>query len=122
MPKCKYCLKDFNPSPSKKSIKKPSTRTTCNSCAVSKRRWKSKIELITKLGNKCNKCGYTGHPGAFHFHHIDPKTKLHEVNGNKLLTKDRWNEIKKCELLCANCHQIEHSNTELIKKFGFLAD
>jgi hypothetical protein len=121
MPKCTFCLKEFKPVPSKQS-KSSSRRTICNSCAVSKRRWKSKIELIQKLGNKCNRCGYDGHPGVFHFHHKDPKQKLHEINGNKLLTKDRHEEIKKCELLCANCHHIEHSNNELIKKFGFIVD
>lgn len=74
--------------------------------------------MIQKLGGKCNKCGYEGHPGAFHFHHIDPKNKSYELSANKLLVRDRWNELTKCKLLCANCHLIEHSNTELIKKMG----
>ena len=75
-----------------------------------------------KLGGKCNRCGFTGHPGAFHFHHIKPSEKEHELNSNKLLTKDRWNELTKCELLCANCHQTEHSNTELMKKMNLMID
>lgn len=115
---CKHCNKQFKTHPSKTF--KNTNRTICGSCCVSKRRWKSKIELVEKLGGKCNRCGFTGHPGAFHFHHIDPTNKSHEINGNKLLTSDRWEEIKKCELLCANCHQTEHSNTDLIKSFGLL--
>lgn len=115
---CKHCKKEFKPHPSRST--ENSNRTICGSCAVSKRRWKSKIELVEALGGKCNRCGFVGHPGVFHFHHTDPDKKSHEVNGNKLLTSDRWEEIKKCELLCANCHQIEHSNTALIKSFGLL--
>jgi len=118
MCKCKHCNKEFKSHPSKNGNK--AQRTICGSCSVSKRRWKSKIELVEKLGGKCERCGFVGHPGAFHFHHKDPKQKSHEINSNKLLTKDRWDEIKKCELLCANCHCTEHSNTDLIKSFGLL--
>lgn len=117
---CKHCKKQFNISKSKQNKKNTSNRSICGSCSVSKRRWKSKIELIELLGGKCNKCGFTGHPGAFHFHHKNPKEKLYEINANKLLTTDRFEEIKKCDLLCANCHCIEHSNTNLIKSFGLI--
>ena len=118
MCKCKHCSKEFKPHPSRECSN--SQRTICGSCSVSKRRWKSKIELIESLGGQCIRCGFKGHPGAFHFHHTDPTKKSHEINSNKLLTKDRWNEVKKCELLCANCHCVEHSNTELIKSFGLM--
>lgn len=113
MSNCKHCKKVFF------EDKRPNAEV-CNCCRVSKKRWKSKIELIENLGGECVRCGFKGHPGAFHFHHTDPKQKSFEINGNKLLTKDKWNEVKKCELLCANCHQIEHSNTELIKSFGLM--
>ena len=119
MNKCKHCNKEFKSHPSKQS-KKNSRRTICGSCAVSKRRWKTKIEFVELLGGKCQRCGFKGHPGVFHFHHKDPSQKSHELNGNGLLTKERYNELLKCELLCANCHQIEHSNTDLIKSFGLL--
>ena len=117
---CKHCKKNFKVHKSKQNKTTTSTRSICGSCSVSKRRWKSKIQLVESLGGKCNRCGFNGHPGAFHFHHINAELKNHEINANKLLTKDRWDEIKKCELLCANCHCIEHSNTELIKSFGLI--
>jgi hypothetical protein len=120
-PSCKYCGKECKLAPSQKEgRRKP--RQYCNSCCVTKRRWKSKIEMVMGLGGKCKRCGFTGHPGAFHFHHTDPSNKSHELNGNKLLTKDRWNELAKCELLCANCHHAEHSNTELMKKMNLMID
>ena len=115
---CKYCQKNFNVPESRKAKTRECQRAVCNSCCVTRRRWKSKIELVNKLGGKCQRCGFQGHYGAFHFHHKDPTTKSHEINANKLLNKDRWDEIAKCELLCANCHQIEHSNTKLLEKMG----
>ena len=118
-PKCKYCGNECKLAPSQRlTRKKP--RQFCNSCCVTKRRWKSKIELINKLGGKCMRCGFVGHPGSFQFHHKDPSNKGHQINGNKLLTADRWNEVKKCELLCANCHMAEHSNTDLLLKMGLI--
>lgn len=119
-PKCGFCGNPINQSSEQPKSGKQSKRTICTSCRVSKRRWTSKIELVQSLGGKCKRCGFDKHPGAFHFHHKDPSTKSYEINANKLLTKDRWQEVKKCELLCANCHAIEHSNTELIKKFGLM--
>ena len=117
---CKHCNKEFIIAPSRRSKIKECKRTVCNSCTVSKRRWKSKLELIAKLGGKCQRCGFVGHPGSYHFHHKDPSKKLFEINANKLLTKDRISEINKCELLCANCHCVEHSNNNLIKSFGLI--
>lgn len=62
-------------------------------------------------------CEWKGNQAAFQFHHKDPAKKdfiLGQV-ANK-----SWDsiigEIKKCELLCANCHVIQHT-TKLGKKF-----
>ena len=59
-------------------------------------------------GKVCNKCGFSD-TRALQFHHIDPKNKVKNVN--RLMTYS-WStihsEILKCEILCANCHQIEH--------------
>lgn len=115
MSECKHCKKQF------KDKLRPNI-TECGSCRVSKRRWKSKIELVEKLGGKCSKCGYDKHPSALHFHHKNPSTKNFAINSNKLLTKERHKEIKKCILLCANCHSIEHANNKLLKSFGFLKE
>lgn len=59
-----------------------------------------------KVGCKCRICG-EGDPRCLDYHHIDPKTKLmtcadfFRMNCKKKLIE----EIKKCELLCANCHR-----------------
>ena len=59
---------------------------------------------------KCQKCG-AAHPAIIDFHHIDKtdKTKQHV---NALVKAGRftaaYEEIKKCVVLCANCHRIHH--------------
>lgn len=118
-PSCKFCGKECKLAPSQR-VRNRNPRTQCNSCCVTKRRWKSKIELIGLLGGKCERCGWIGHPAGFQFHHKDPSEKDFMLNGNGLLLKNRVQELSKCELLCACCHSIHHANTELIQKMGIL--
>lgn len=72
-----------------------------------------KIMLIQQLGGKCDKCSleYNGRNGAvFEFHHDDPEIKLFGL-GKQLTNKSfavLKDEADKCQLLCANCHQICH--------------
>jgi hypothetical protein len=60
---------------------------------------------------QCTKCGFA-HPAALDFHHEDPEQK--EYNVHKLVSNKRfakaYEEIKKCTVLCANCHRIHHYN------------
>jgi hypothetical protein len=59
----------------------------------------------------CTKCGFN-HPAALDFHHEDPSTKTGNVYsfaaGGQY--KKAREEIKKCIVLCANCHRIHHHN------------
>ena len=73
-----------------------------------------KVKCIVYKGGKCERCPllYNGKNAAvFHFHHEDRKTKLFAV-GNQVLNKS-WEriikELNKCSMLCANCHEMEHS-------------
>ena len=58
---------------------------------------------------KCNRCGYDDHR-ALEFHHPnDDKDKFDPC----VIARNRsWNnvikELNKCEVLCSNCHRIEH--------------
>ena len=57
----------------------------------------------------CVKCGFS-HVAALDFHHEDPSEKeynIHKLVGNGRFTK-AYEEIKKCIVLCANCHRIHH--------------
>lgn len=86
-------------------------RLLCSSCRTKVARHKGKQKAVDLLGNKCMRCGWKGNIVAFQFHHKDPSTKLFEIgNCANKAWKTIVEEVLKCELLCANCHIIEHSN------------
>jgi len=67
-------------------------------------RWKFG-EFKTKLG--CAVCGYNKCDRSLHFHHKDPSKKqllLSRARSMSLSKSKLEKEIKKCILLCANCH------------------
>jgi len=73
-------------------------------------------ELIRsiKRGKVCANCGFAD-PRALDFHHTNPENKIAEVSqlySHRYSDKKILDEVKKCILLCANCHRIEHSVTE----------
>lgn len=57
-----------------------------------------------KSQRACVRCGFS-HAAALQFHH--KRDKRREVSQIKTLGAIKM-EIEKCELLCANCHAIEH--------------
>ena len=84
----------------------------CKDCMyeLQKQRWiDRKLKLIQMFGGKCQKCGYDKNYAALEFHHLDPNEK--EFQWPKLRLR-KWEtiikELKKCVLLCANCHREEH--------------
>lgn len=99
---------------------KPSSKTLCGVCQTNKRRYETKIKAITYLGGECKKCGWKGDPSGFDFHHRDPNEK--EFNASaQTITSISWElakeELDKCDLLCALCHRLEHSNYSEFEKF-----
>jgi hypothetical protein len=72
-------------------------------------RKEKKLWLMSLLGGKCSKCGYNKCEAALEFHHIG-KDKEGDISH---IIKDgsrqkALKEIKKCVLLCANCHREAH--------------
>ena len=58
-------------------------------------------------GWRCSKCGFWGHPFQMDCHHIDPSKKTYEIAELRGKSpKKLRSELKKCELLCANCHRL----------------
>lgn len=55
---------------------------------------KYRTKALSELINECNRCGYKENILALQVHHID---------GNR-----KNNLLKNLEILCANCHVIEH--------------
>lgn len=57
-------------------------------------------------GWKCNRCGFEGKSQQFDCHHIDPTTKRDTISNLRTSFNLLKEELKKCELLCANCHRL----------------
>lgn len=77
---------------------------------VSDFRRRRKENLIRVCGNSCAICGYHKSKSALEFHHIDASKKNYGIAANGTchsLEKD-LNEVKKCILVCANCHREIH--------------
>lgn len=95
--------------------------TRCRAEAVSRRRRKVKGMLVAEAGGKCAVCGYSRHPAALQFHHLDPSTKSFGlgVRGITRSISRLREEASKCVLLCANCHaEVEAGAIELSVKCG----
>lgn len=62
---------------------------------------------IYKTAKGCAICGYSKHPVALQFDHINPKDKRLDISGmTKNSLKTLMTEVRKCRILCANCHMI----------------
>ena len=84
--------------------------------ATSDFRRRRKKNLITVSGGKCLLCGYNKTNNALEFHHIDETQKSYAISANGTchdLEKD-LNEVKKCILVCSNCHREIHAGVTQI--------
>lgn len=100
---CNICQKSFTQLQGR-------NRKRCNACNTKIRRYRNKLKAIELLGGKCNRCGFDN-PAALEFHHKDPRLKEFTIGS---VANKSWNsivlEIEKCELICSNCHMIEHTS------------
>ncbi|RLI62133.1 MAG: hypothetical protein DRO67_07410 [Candidatus Asgardarchaeum californiense] len=89
------------------------SRYICKSC-VNKQRRKEKLKNQNwiseeKLKTGCEQCGFKDHPAALCFHHIKPENKKIQLISSHPI-KALKKELKKCIVLCFNCHQILHNS------------
>ena len=86
---------------------------------------KIKYDLISehinniKVEKGCGHCGYNENPIGLDFHHLNKLLKEKNVSSYWRTSwaqfKQIEDEIKKCEVLCANCHRIEEQRLRKIK-------
>ena len=71
-----------------------------------RRRRRVKEILVKEAGGRCRLCGYDRCVAALEFHHLDPTTKEFGVaqNGMARSIERLRAEVRKCVLLCSNCH------------------
>lgn len=86
----------------------PGKGDVCYTCRSRIRRYRVKVAAITLLGGKCQRCGFSGSPAAFEFHHNGKKDFQISENSNRAWAVVK-KEVLKCELLCSNCHRQEHT-------------
>lgn len=98
--------------------------------------YRKKWVNIYKMANGCCVCGYNSHPSALCFDHTEKENK-HEITKNgyskrnnaggmfmlyakKYSNEVLINEIKKCRILCHNCHMEQtHSKYSSSKNIYF---
>lgn len=59
--------------------------------------------------NKCRICGNTD-KRVLIWHHMDSNKNGRGLRGLAANNVAFWNEVKKCILICANCHMIIHAD------------
>jgi predicted nucleic acid-binding Zn ribbon protein len=78
--------------------------------AQKKRALRRKLKLVMKSGGKCALCGYAKNLSGLVFHHRQG-IKDFQLDARNMSNRS-WDsvvqELKKCQLLCHNCHQELH--------------
>ena len=70
-----------------------------------------KLDFVDVLGGQCCLCGFNEFVQALEFHHVHPEEKSFGISSATAITKSlsaKLAELKKCVLLCANCHRGVH--------------
>jgi hypothetical protein len=79
---------------------------------VKRYRIASKARIIQSMGGECTTCGYNKCSDALELHHLDPDVKEFGIGRVRANIKS-WAkvvvELRKCVLLCANCHREVHN-------------
>lgn len=90
---------------------------TKNSNRVKTWRNNTKDRIIKAFGSSCAVCGYSRCNNALELHHLDPTEKEFSFGGIRANPKS-WDkivvELRKCMLLCANCHREYHAGILVI--------
>ena len=77
--------------------------------AQCERGYNRKRDIVNQKGGKCELCGYNKNLAALVFHHKfdkDISLDMRTLSNNSLDTI--LCELKKCQLLCSNCHMEVH--------------
>lgn len=116
---CKSCKKDIDREYYKKSSIR---REKIRRAAKEKSAWSRAFIKRVKKRSHCTKCG-DNRWYVLDFHHIKGKgINISMIAGNSVSIKKVKNEMRKCEILCSNCHREAHylkrSEANLVKAPG----
>lgn len=85
--------------------------------AVKKWRKEMKCRTVLAMGGSCVICGYRKCPESMDLHHLDPSQKdftIGHVRANPKSWPKIVAELKKCVLLCRNCHGEIHAGVSVV--------
>ena len=106
--KCKKDTVRYHTDPAYKFL-----RNERSKASKKKRRQIKKKKTIDLFGGKCQICFYDKCQNALNFHHIDPSIKCFEISDGfyrlDISEEELQEELKKCILICANCHNEIHA-------------
>lgn len=88
-----------------------------SSTAVKRWRQRTKDRMIEAMGGKCQCCGYNLCTRALAFHHVNPEEKdfsFGALRANPTQWVNVVNELKKCILVCHNCHSEIHDGIRVL--------
>lgn len=80
-------------------------------------RKRTKDRIIEAFGDKCCICGKSYAPELYDIHHIFPEYKefsIGSIRANSVSWERIVVELKKCVMMCANCHRLVHNGYETI--------
>ena len=73
-------------------------------------RSRKRAKMIDVMGGCCQICGYNKCANALEYHHLDPSLKDFTISSKWARSWEATcDELKKCILLCANCHREVHA-------------
>ena len=82
------------------------------------KRYRRRKQLIDNYKAKkgCSTCGYKEHNSALQWAHIEPVHNglRYQQSIRSGAIKTIFKELRKCKVLCANCHAIETYNDKLL--------
>src|SRR5438552_1999738 len=70
-----------------------------------------KMRAVALFGGACRGCGCSYAPAAFDFHHLDAGAKGYGISSDGIYRswEETLQELRKCVMLCANCHAEVHA-------------
>lgn len=101
---CSVCNKEYIA-----NKQKGNSHVRCNTCYVNQKRRTLKERAVKFMGGKCKVCGYSKCNKALQFHHLNPQDKEFNISCTGVIAWEKLQkELKKCIMLCANCHAEIH--------------